>query len=201
MNSSLITLILSGVLIAALILYAISIYNRLVALKQRFENAFAQVAVQLKRRYDLIPNLVATAKGYLAHEKETLEGVINARNEASAMLKHAAQSPLGAAMPKLAGAESLLQRALGQLKVVMEDYPALQANEVMMQLSEELSATENRVAFARQAFNDAVMTYNTYRQSFPPILLAAAFGHGQDATLLAFSDRQQLEHAPAISFL
>ena len=154
--------------IVVLLVWAVAIYNQLVALKNRFKNSFAQIEVQLKRRYDLIPNLVETAKGYLAHERETLEAVIAARNEAATALQAASQSGVdAAAIKQLSGAEGVLGSALGKLNVVMEAYPDLKASQNMQQLSEELTSTENRVAFARQGFNDAVMNYNTYRQSFP----------------------------------
>lgn len=192
--------IITLVVIAAIIFYVVSIYNNLVTYKNRYENAFSQIEVQLKRRYDLIPNLVETAKAYMSHERETLEAVINARNEASAMLKGAASDPSGLALKNLAGAEGLLSSALGRLNVVMEDYPDLKASENMMQLSEELTSTENRVAFARQAFNDSVMQYNTYRQSFPPVLFAPSFGHKKDADLLEFEDSAEIQAAPKVSF-
>ncbi len=189
------------VVVAALVFYVVSIYNRLVALKNRYQNAFSQIEVQLKRRYDLIPNLVETAKGYMTHERETLQAVIEARNEAAAMLKGAASDPTsGNALQSLAGAEGALQGALGRLNLVMEDYPDLKANENMMQLSEELTSTENRVAFARQAFNDAVTAYNTYRQTFPPVIFAGTFGHPTDATLLEFDDSAAIQAAPNVSF-
>ena len=176
------TLIIVLVVVAVIAFYVIGIYNRLVSLKNRFENAFAQIEVQLKRRHDLIPNLVETAKGYLSHERETLQSVIEARNTAVAGLKAAAANPGSAkAIADLGGAEGALTQAMGRLNVVMEAYPDLKASQNMMQLSEELTSTENKVAFARQSFNDAVMHYNTYRQSFPPVAVAGMFGHGQDA--------------------
>ena len=189
------------VVVALLLVYGISIYNTLVTLKNRYENAFAQIEVQLKRRYDLIPNLVETAKAYLKHERETLEAVISARNQAMAGLQAAAGQPgSAAAMQQLVGAEGALAGALGRLSVVMEAYPDLKANQNMMQVSEELTSTENKVAFARQGFNDAVTAYNTYRQSFPPVLLAAKFGHPANATLLEFADSAQIQSAPKVSF-
>ena len=189
------------VILAVIIFYVISIFNQLVKLKNRFQNAFAQIEVQLKRRYDLIPNLVVTAKAYMSHERETLEAVISARNAAMAGLKVAANNPGDAgAISQLAGAEGALQSAMGRLNMVMEAYPDLKANQNMMQLSEELTSTENRVAFARQAFNDAVTEYNTYKQSFPPVLVAATFGHANDATLLEFEDSQLIQAAPKVSF-
>lgn len=189
------------IIAVVLFVYLISIYNKLVRLKNQFENAFAQIEVQLKRRYDLIPNLVKTAKAYLKHESETLEAVTQARNQAAAALPKAAQDPRNAnAMHELGGAESALGSALGRLNVVMEAYPELKANENMMQVSEELTSTENRVAFARQAFNDAVMSYNTYRQSFPPVVFASFFGHSKDASLLEFADSAEIQAAPKVNF-
>jgi LemA protein len=189
------------IIAVVLFVYLISIYNKLVRLKNQFENAFAQIEVQLKRRYDLIPNLVETAKAYLKHESETLEAVTQARNQAAAALPKAAQDPRNAnAMHELGGAESALGSALGRLNVVMEAYPELKANENMMQVSEELTSTENRVAFARQAFNDAVMSYNTYRQSFPPVVFASFFGHSKDASLLEFADSAEIQAAPKVNF-
>lgn len=187
--------------VVLILLWVMRIYNQLVSLKNRFKNAFAQIEVQLKRRHDLIPNLVETAKGYLAHERETLESVTQARNQATAALQQAAKSPGDkGAMTNLAGAEGALTSALGRLNVVMEAYPDLKASQNMQQLSEELTSTENRVAFSRQAYNDAVMTYNTYRQSFPQVAVAGMVGHGDDASLLEFEDSEQIQQAPKVSF-
>ena len=188
-------------IIVIAVIWAVAIYNQLVALKNRFNNGFAQIEVQLKRRYDLIPNLVETAKGYLTHERETLEAVIAARNDAASALQAAAQSGADAgSIKQLAGAEGVLGSALGKLNVVMEAYPDLKASANMQQLSEELTSTENKVAFARQGFNDAVMNYNTYRQSFPNVVIANFFGHQIDAELLEFDDSESIQAAPTISF-
>jgi LemA protein len=193
-----IAVIAVGLLIA---FYAVGVYNTLVTLRNRFENAFSQIEVQLKRRYDLIPNLVETVKGYMAHEKGTLEAVINARNQAVGAVKAAAAHPGdAAAMGQLAGAEQALGASLGRLFALAEAYPDLKANQNMAQLTEELTTTENKVAFARQAFNDSVTAYNTYRQSFPPVFFAGLFGHSEDAELLEFADSAQIAEAPKVSF-
>lgn len=190
-------LVLVGIIIFA-VLYAIGIYNRLVTLRNQFSNAFAQIDVQLKRRYDLIPNLVETAKAYMKHEREALEAVIAARNQAAGAEKRAAAEPGNAqAMAVLSGAESALSGALGRLFALAEAYPDLKANQTMMQLSEELTSTENRVAFARQAFNDAVMTYNTACEVFPGVLIAGSFRF-TPATLLEIETAERV--APRVSF-
>ena len=196
-----ISTIVFWLVLLGLVIYIVSIYNTLVTLKNRYLNAFSQIEVQLKRRYDLIPNLVETAKAYMAHERETLEAVINARNDAAAILKAMSDGNVKSAeLSQLASAESTLRGALGKLNVTMEAYPDLKANENMMQVSEELTTTENRIAFARQGFNDAVMTYNTYRQSFPPSFFATKFGHPEDASLLEFEDSAEIQKAPQVSF-
>jgi len=185
--------------LALLVIYAIVLYNRLVALRQRFKNAFAQIDVQLKRRYDLIPNLVETAKGYLAHERQTLEAVIAARSQAQQAEQRAAAHPEDpAAMSALMGAERVLTGAMGRLFALAEAYPDLKANQNMQQLMEELSSTENRIAFARQAYNDAVMQYNTYRESFPQNQVARPFGF-KEAPLFELESEAERQ-VPRVSF-
>ena len=192
-------LVLVGLVVVALVMI-VGIYNRLVALKNRYENGFAQIEVQLKRRHDLIPNLVETVKGYMSHERETLDAVIQARNQAVGGLEQASGNPGDPnAMKKLAGAEGALTGAMGRLLALSEAYPDLKASENMKQLTEELTSTENKVSFSRQAFNDQVTTYNTYKQSFPPVIFAGMFGHGNDAALLEF-DSEAIAEAPKVSF-
>jgi len=192
-------LIITVAVVVVIALFVGGIYNSLVALRNRFKNAFAQIDVQLKRRYDLIPNLVETAKSYMKHERETLEAVVNARNQAAAAGKAAAANPGNpAAMQQLLGAEGALAGAMGKLMLVVEQYPDLKANQTMSQLMEELTSTENKVAFSRQAFNDAVMHYNTACEKFPAVMLAGAFGF-QPAALFEITDVQE-RVAPKVSF-
>lgn len=187
------------IIFVAIVLYAISLYNRLVSLRNGYKNAFAQIDVQLTRRHDLIPNLVETAKGYMSHEKETLEAVINARNSAVSGLSNAKKDPSNpAAMQELANAENGLNGALGRLFALSESYPDLKANENMMQLSEELTTTENKVSFARQAFNDAVMMYNNLREQFPSNFIANNFNFGA-AELLEIED-EVMREVPKVEF-
>ncbi len=193
--------ILAGLLAVVVIvaLVATGIYNSLVALRNRFKNAYAQIDVQLKRRYDLIPNLVETAKGYMKHEHDTLEDVIKARNIALAASQTAAANPADAGAVKgLVSAEGGLSGALSRLMVVSEQYPDLKANQNMMQLTEELTSTENKIAFARQAYNDSVMQYNTARETFPNVILAGAFGF-LPAELFHVEDPAE-KNAPKVSF-
>jgi len=187
-------------IIVAVAIWAVMSYNGLVALRNRFKNAFSQIDVQLKRRYDLIPNLVETAKGYLKHERETLEAVIKARNQAIAAAQGAAANPGNpAAMQQLGAAEGALSGVLGRLFALAEAYPDLKANQNMLSIQEELASTENKVAFARQAFNDAVMEYNTKRESFPDTFVAGMFGFGA-AELLQATESAEERKAPKVSF-
>ncbi len=193
-------IVVGVVFILSIVGYVISIYNNLVTLKNRFKNAFSQIEVQLQRRYDLIPNLVETAKGYMKHERETLEAVIDARNQAASGLQNAAANPGDPnAMAGLASAEGNLTGAMGRLFAVMEAYPDLKANQNMMQLSEELTTTENKVSFSRQAYNDSATAYNIYRETFPPVFFAGMFGHGEKAALLEF-DTEEIKDAPKVEF-
>jgi LemA protein len=193
------TLIVILVLIVLVVFYFIGTYNRLVTARNAFKNAFAQIDVQLTSRYDLIPNLVETVKGYIKHERETLEAVILARNSAFAGLKAAAADPANAAaVQKLSGAEAQLGGALGRLFALAEAYPDLKANQNMMQLSEELTSTENKVAFARQAYNDAVMSYNNAREVFPGSIVAGMYGF-QPAQMLDIA-KPEAREAPKVSF-
>lgn len=199
MDTQWIIIIAVGAFLLIAVLWGVGIYNKLVGLRNRLQNAFSQIDVQLKRRYDLIPNLVETAKGYLKHERETLEAVINARSNAVSAEQNAAASPSDpAAMKNLMAAEAGLTGALGRLLAVVEQYPDLKANQNMIQLSEELSSTENRIAFARQAFNDSVNTYNTYRQSFPPVVFAGMFGF-RDAEFFEIQNAAERE-TPKVAF-
>ena len=187
-------------IIVAVAIWAVMSYNGLVALRNRFKNAFSQIDVQLKRRYDLIPNLVETAKGYLKHERETLEAVIKARNQAIAAAQGAAANPGNpAVMQQLGAAEGALSGVLGRLFALAEAYPDLKANQNMLSIQEELASTENKVAFARQAFNDAVMEYNTKRESFTDNFVAGMFGFGA-AELLQATESAEERKAPKVSF-
>ncbi len=192
--------ILVGV-VALIVIFLIITYNQLVKLANRYKNLFSQIDIQLQRRYDLIPNLVESAKGYLQHERETLEAVTSARNQAMGALTMAKQNPGSpAVMAQLGEAEGMLGAALGRLNMVMEAYPDLKASQNMMQLSEELVNTENLVAFARQAYNDSVQMFNTKRQSFPAVMVAGLFGFGDDAALLEMADTKVIQKAPTVSF-
>ena len=194
-----IVLIIVLALIGLAIAFAVGLYNKLVTLQNRYENAYAQIDVQLKRRYDLIPNLVETAKGYLEHERETLEAVTQARQQAVQANAEAAQHPGDpAVMERLNGAEGALTQSLGRLLAVREDYPDLKANQTMNQLMEELRSTENKVAFARQAYNDAVTRYNTQRETFPSVVVANSFNF-RPAELFEIHVARERE-APDVSF-
>ncbi|MDQ3419518.1 MAG: LemA family protein [Acidobacteriota bacterium] len=198
--TGLVTLLILVAVIVVIGAWVVSIYNKLITYKNRYKNAFAQIEVQLKRRHDLIPNLVETVKGYMSHERGTLEAVIAARNQAVGGLQQAAQDPGNAdAIRKLGAAEGALSGTLGRLFALSENYPDLKASQNMLQLGEELRSTENKVAFARQAFNDGVTQYNIYRQTFPPVIFAGMFGHGQDAALLEF-EGEPIQQVPKVSF-
>lgn len=183
-----------------LALYAMGVYNQFVTLKQRVKNAFSQIEIQLKRRHDLIPNLVETAKAYMSHEKDTLEAVIRARNAAVSGLS-AASNASGDhdAMMAMAAAEKGLSGSLGRLFALAEAYPDLKANQNMMQLTEELTSTENKIAFSRQAYNDSVTAYNIYRESFPPVIIAGLTNQPAQFDLLQF-DSEAIAESPKISF-
>ncbi|HYC71371.1 MAG TPA: LemA family protein [Opitutaceae bacterium] len=200
MSIALILLLVLGGLALVVGFWLIGTYNALVALRNRFKNAFAQIDVQLKRRYDLIPNLVEVAKGYLKHERETLEAVIKARNVAAAAAQAAAANPADpSAMKGLLGAEAGLAGALSRLMVVSEQYPDLKANQNMMQLTEEMTSTENKISFSRQAYNDAVMTYNTRRETFPTSVIAGMFNFAE-AQLFQIENAAERE-APKVKFV
>jgi len=187
-------------IVVALVIWVIAMYNRLVALRNRFKNAFAQIDVQLKRRYDLIPNLVEAAKGYLQHERQTLEAVVQARAAAVSAESRAAAAPGDPeAMRALSQAEGALGGALGRLLAVFEAYPDLKANQNIMQVQEELVSTENKVAFSRQAYNDSVMEYNTDRESFPQVVVAGPLGF-RPAELLEATESPEERQAPKVSF-
>jgi len=192
------TIILLVVLLA-IVAFVVSLYNRLVSLRNRFKNAFAQIDVQLKRRYDLIPNLIETAKGYMKHERETLDAVIQARNTAAKAEQRVAGDPTdAAAMHALGGAERGLTGALTRFFALSEAYPDLKADANMRQLSEELTSTENRIAFARQSYNDAVTGYNTARETFPTNMMAGTFGFTEAPLLIIESEAER--EAPRVSF-
>jgi len=199
MSSALIVLLVLLAIVVVVVMAVVGMYNGLVTLRNRYKNAFSQIDVQLKRRYDLIPNLVEVAKGYIKHERETLEAVISARNAAYSAGQQAAKSPGDpAAMTALGGAEGQLTGALGRLFAVAEAYPDLKANQNMLALQEELSATENKISFARQAYNDSVMVYNTQREVFPTSIIAGMFNF-QEAHLFEVEQPTERE-APKVSF-
>lgn len=192
-------LIVVAVVAVLLVVMVVGIYNNLVVLRNRFKNAFSQIEVQLKRRYDLIPNLVETAKAYMGHERGTLEAVIQARNQASAASAKAAANPGDpSSMTALLGAESVLTGAVGKLFALAEAYPDLKANQTMASLMEELTSTENKISFARQAYNDSVMGYNTARETFPNVLIAGPFGFTEAALFEVKAEAER--EAPRVSF-
>jgi LemA protein len=193
MGTSIIVLVVVLGIIAIIVMVVVGMYNGLVVARNLFRNAFAQIDVQLKRRHDLIPNLVETAKGYMAHERETLEAVISARNHAESLRSAAAMNPSdAAAVGKLAVAEGQLGGVIGRLFAVAEAYPDLKANANMMQLSEELTTTENKISFARQAYNDSVTTYNNKRETFPTNIVAGFFSFAE-ASLFEITNEQERE--------
>lgn len=198
-TGAIVTIVVAIVVVVLLVSWVISSYNRLVKGRNAYQNAFAQIDVQLSRRYDLIPNLVETAKGYMKHERETLDAVVAARSGAMNAQQQARGNPGDpTSMQQLSGAESQLTQSLGRLLAVSESYPDLKANQNMMQLSEELTSTENRIAFARQAYNDSVMSYNNRRDTFPTNMMAGMFGFGPAEQLIIESpDKRQ---APQVSF-
>lgn len=201
MASALILLVLLVVVVAGLALWGVGIYNGLITARNAYKNAFAQIDVQLQRRFDLIPNLVETVKGYMSHERETLEAVTQARNLAQAGLSAAKADPGDpAAMAQLAQSQGMLNGALGRLLAVSEAYPDLKASQNMMQLTEELTSTENKVAFARQAYNDSVMAYNNKREVFPSSVLAGMFNFKEAALLDIPADRAEVREVPKVSF-
>ena len=189
MNAFVVSLLVMLAVVAGVVMWFVANYNRIIKLRNQLKNAWSQIDVQLKRRHDLIPNLVETVKGYAGHEKETLQGVIEARSKATS----------ASGVQDQAKAESALSGALGRLMMVVEQYPDLQANENYLALQEELTSTENKVAFSRQAFNDSVTQYNTNKQTFPTVAFAGMFGHANDAAMLEF-DSQQIAEAPKVSF-
>jgi LemA protein len=199
MGPLVLVLIVFGALVLFAVFFVVGAYNKLVTLRNRYKNAFSQIDVQLKRRYDLIPNLVETAKGYLKHERGTLEAVIAARNSAAAAGARAAQNPGDpSAMKELGSAETALTASLGRLFAVAEAYPDLKANQTMSQLMEELTSTENKISFARQAYNDSVMAYNTQREVFPSNLIAGSFNF--TAAELFVIEKPEQKEAPKVSF-
>ena len=199
MGAVLILIVVIVLLALVAVMFVVGIYNALVTLRNRYKNAYSQIDVQLKRRYDLIPNLVETAKGYLAHERGTLEAVITARNAAASANTRAAQNPGDAsAMKELSGAETQLSGVLGRLFALSEAYPDLKANTTMITLMEELTSTENKVSFARQAYNDSVMAYNTRREVFPSNIIAGMFNFA--SAELFVIDKPEQKEAPKVAF-
>ena len=200
--TSLLVIIVALVGLAILVgLWVMGVYNGLIRKRNAKDNNYSQIGIQLTRKYDLIPNLVKLVKGYMKHERTTLEEVIQARNMAANANAAVSANPSDPeAMKQMVAAEGTLGGVMGRLFALSEAYPDLKANQNMMQLSEELTSTENKVAFSRQAFNDSVTAYNSYRQSFPAVALAGTFGHAEDASLLEFEDREAIQEAPQVSF-